>query len=451
MTERHEGMPPINMFAALGSQETAEKGDPWIVRHKLGLGAAAATGITAWSVAAQPFAETIQQLESAGVWAGVGVVAGETGFIGGAACMLAAAGQRIGNPLRLRERLQDLPGRLANDPRFKAGFFVNAVGSVLTSGTIAAGVAIEMPSAWPMAALAAADVAATVGTRRAVWGGLRDKATAKGETRKLITRAATLDDVDRIADHDLRMFGGAYGENLPTKEESATMMRQRLGNIAMGGGWALVQEFATKEGEEPSPIVGFMTAFRTNKSPEEFTTWEESTNDGTLNGCVDPKGENVYICNLGGDPGSCREQMEGRMFGNIIASDAKGVIYFESRIPGFQPWLRRRLEKSGDGVNISDLSEEQLTAYAQDYRDATRHDKKGRPVPYDPLLKMYVKAGARLGNALPNLFQDEQSLNYGVVCDMDIIAVNKPRFVRKAIGNALRFASRSKRLMKKVF
>ena len=64
---------------------------------------------------------------------------------------------------------------------------------------------------------------------------------------------------------------------------------------------------------------------------------------------------------------------------------------------------------------------------------------------------MYVKAGARLGNALPNLFQDEQSLNYGVVCDMDIIAVNKPRFVRKAIGNALRFASRSKRLMKKVF
>lgn len=449
MTPPNQEIAPINMLQAFESAAPDPNAAPWLRRHKLGIATTVAGAATVGMLIGQPFAETIEQFKDAGIWAGAGVVGGEAGFIGGAALMVAAAGQRVGNPLHLRDRVRDLPGHLVHNPLFKAGFFVNAVGSVMTSATITAGIATEVPQAWPLAAVAVADVAATITTRKVIWGGLREEGGKVSPGRRLITRAATLEDVDRIADHDLRMFGSAYGENLPTKDESANMMRQRLGNIAMGGGWALVQEYEKKEDEEPGQIVGFMTAFRTNKSPEEFSSWEDCTNNGTLNGSIDAHGDNVYICNIGSDPGGCREQMEGRMLGNITASDAKGRIFFESRMPNFQPWLKRQLR--GGETTVDQLSTEQMTQYATEYRDATRTDKKGRPVPYDTMLRMYVKAGARLGNVLPDAFQDERSLNYGVVCDMDIPIVNAPRSIRRGLGGIIKLASRSQRLMKKVF
>jgi len=139
-------------------------------------------------------------------WALVGAAVSEGLFALGGAMMLSAMGvkgwKRF-NPFGIRKRLgefqeQALNYRAASDgektimdnPLFRAGFIINAIGAIGTAAFAGAGV-LQMPrEAWGLLPLVSLDIAATIGTRIAVKKGI--------ELSALKRRLARLSDVSRV-------------------------------------------------------------------------------------------------------------------------------------------------------------------------------------------------------------------------------------------------------------
>lgn len=265
----------------------------------------------------------------------------------------------------------------------------------------------------------------------------------KAETEKavkLVTRQATMEDIEGIVALDRKMFNGAYGE-VPPEDEVRSMMHRRLENVQRGGGWMYVQE---KEGQ----IKSMMTAFRTNKPAEEFVSWEDSTADGTLDEKIDEDGAYLYVTNLTVSGGGEREVIMGRMFSNAIREGVT-YAYFEARMPQFRRWLTG--QTASEGKTLDDLDESQLAEKARSYRDLTKTNGKGKQVPHDWQLRMYKNAGMELGPLVPNAFQDADSLNFGVMCTMPIPLRKSPRFVRATAAFAVKTATRFPKIMEKIF
>jgi hypothetical protein len=179
--------PSAEHFNALSQADAETKGGwqrarEWAARHKgkLALGAAAVSATLTLTM--NPLGEVTHQVVEAAPAVGIGIATSETMFIGGLAMMAASVGSKIGNPLKLKERLPEICEKANDSKLFKAGFWVNTVGAVGSAAIISTGVIAELPpESYGVLGFAAADLAVTVAVRKAMLSGIKHNAQKNAE------------------------------------------------------------------------------------------------------------------------------------------------------------------------------------------------------------------------------------------------------------------------------
>jgi hypothetical protein len=147
----------------------------WIRRQKTKLIVGAAAVSAGVTLATDPLEDTKDRVFEAAPWVASGLLAGEVLWIGGAAMMLGAVGNKIGNPLKIKKKVPELAMHANNSMLFKSGFWINTGGAVAQTGVLVAGVTSELPAkSWGILGLALADFALTISVRRAIRKGVRN-------------------------------------------------------------------------------------------------------------------------------------------------------------------------------------------------------------------------------------------------------------------------------------
>lgn len=146
----------------------------WAARHKgkLALGAAAVSATLTFTM--NPLGEVTHEVVEAAPAIGIGIATSEAMFIGGLAMMAGAVGSKVGNPIKLRERLPEISEKANDSLLFKSGFWINTVGAVGSAAIISAGVIAKLPpESYGVLGFAAADLAVTVAVRKAMLSGIK--------------------------------------------------------------------------------------------------------------------------------------------------------------------------------------------------------------------------------------------------------------------------------------
>lgn len=462
--EEHDVADPVSRFDVLQDQDvmldrdisvipddveaskTPGRVGKWVMRGLIGF----ALGSAAFTVATDNVSEAKDAVVEAAPWVAGGVGVSEAMFIGGAAMMVMSAGEKVGNPLKLKGRLPEIVVKAGDSNTFRAGMAINTVGAFGDAAVIAAGTFHAMPvEAWGIAGLAMADGVGTLAVRKWMIDKYRSAkedqdATAidfedahsvheNQKSSKSRIRDAEERDLDALVELDLMMFDKSYGSSKPPVQEVRDMLARRMKNVADGRGKMVVCEV---DGE----VSGFGTYFRTNKPWDEFTTWEDSTNDGTLDGVTDPDGKYAYVVNMTVAPRGSSVRGMQKIMANLVADGLKEGIeygYFVSRIPQLTEWL------SSQGVDYKSATVEELDKWAEVYIDTKAVSKKGKEESIDYELRAYERFGFERGKLVKGGFSDEESLNYGVTFKAPVPLHNKPRFVRSTVALGLSTAARS--------
>jgi hypothetical protein len=269
-------------------------------------------------------------------------------------------------------------------------------------------------------------------------------------TSKYRVRSATRNDIDAIVEVDLQSFDCVYSEYRQAQEDLRRELRDKfLGRLDLiGGDWMPVLELGDR-------IVGFMMCCPTSKKPEEFESWERTTDNGTLRTTYDPDGRNIYVVTLSVLPQGTagKDMILVQQVGKMLR-DGYDLAYFESRLPGLRAWV---LANYCDGLEpvLASLTPQQRAKYAAEYFEKTEwvHGKAAR---YDRLIRLYERLGCKLVRLVPDAYRDGPSLDFGVVCvwdgsalfDGSVLPLRLPqtRLTRWALGMAVHHAARSARV-----
>lgn len=284
--------------------------------------------------------------------------------------------------------------------------------------------------------------------------GKKNRAPQHEKRPKFSVRSARFEDIDGIIEVDMRSFDSVY-ESYPGGPEKvrAELKEKFIGRFnKVGGEWITVLE-------RDGAIVGCMMSCPTNKTPEDFESWEKTTDNGTLEETYDPNGKQMYVVSLASTP----EGSEGTdmLYAHQMAKalrEGYKTSFFESRMPGFRSWATRQAQMAN--LNINDVPATELDGYAEAYFTKTTV-KKGKEVPLDPLLRYYARIGCNLQRVVANAYQDGPSMNYGVVCTYDFqnlfdgsvlpFKVPRNRTTEWLYGVALGAASHYPKVVKKLF
>ena len=427
-----------------GKENLANQHNGWFKRNlfKLSIGALAVGSVGGYL--ANPSGHIEEQIIKTEAWAALGLVASEGVWIGGAVLMAKGAGiQFTDKPWEIKRNWKEIKKTPVDNYIFKTGLVANTIGALGTAGVVAVGATMALPEALkvPTIGWAVFDVASTLVVRGGIYKGMKLQSEnlptlnniSAGETKeekKLKIRTANLQDIEELADLDLRLFSRAYGEEKPVREEVISKFTQRLEN---NPGWMFV---ATVNGG----VKGFVTGFLTNTPAEDFVSWEKSTSNGTLEGKVEKKGRYVYVVNMTIDHDAvmigAEEALLAQLFAKGIHAGAE-YGYFVSRMPYFKRWVIK---------NKIEASEDEAIRYAD------MRNKRGMRV--DPQLRMYEKYGFELSSPVKNAFQDKASLNFGVVCKAygpasNAVIRNIP-FLRWGVSFAIKQVAKNPKLLKKV-
>lgn len=270
---------------------------------------------------------------------------------------------------------------------------------------------------------------------------------------KVKVRTSRPDDLDALAEVDVDSFWQVYKNYGKSRADMIAEMKEKFRNRLelIGYDWLQILECGDKEKE----MIGFMMCCPTSKQPEDFISWEDTTDNGTLATTYDPNGHNVYVVSLTMAQGTLHTEAQNMLYGNLMGKFISGGFdraFFESRLPGLRAWVGQAAAASGR--KVEDISSEELDGMAEHYLHLTKKDKHGKDVAYDPLIRTFSTVGCEFVKVVPNAYQDEPSMNYGVV---SVFNNPLPKWSRKApliasgVGSMLRAASRSYKLMKKVF
>lgn len=454
--EQNVNVPNIPEEAVLiGAEDTIKTGRvrKWATRGLIGIALSSA----ALTVATDSVGEAKDAVVEAAPWVAGGIGVSEAMFVSGAAMMVASAGEKIGNPLKLKGRLPEVVVKAGDSNVFRAGMAINTVGAFGDAVVISAGTFNTMPvEAWGIAGFAMVDGVGTLAVRKWMVDKYRNAKEAQGNDTDVIEqeipaqeaktklksriRDAEERDLDALVELDLMMFDKSYGSSKPPAQEVRDMLAKRMENVADGRGKMVVCEV---NGE----VKGFGTYFRTNKPWDEFTTWEDSTNDGTLEGVTDPDGKYAYVVNMTVAPKGSEVRGMQKIMANLVADGLREGIeygYFVSRVPQLTEWL------SAQGVDYKEATIEELDTLAQTYIDTRAVSKKGKEESIDYELRAYERFGFERGKLVKGGFSDEESLNYGVTFKAPVPLHNKPKPIRKAVAFSLSTAARSTRIADKL-
>lgn len=228
---------------------------------------------------------------------------------------------------------------------------------------------------------------------------------------ELRLRVAVRTDIEDIVDVDLQAFGSVYqGYDQDAESLRKELIAKFTGRFdKVGGDWMPVLTLNEK-------IVGFLTACPTNRNPQDFTTWEEMCDEGTLNSTYDKNGKNIYIVTLSLLPRATQKRAQNMLFAHTLGLLIKKDIdqaFFESRLPGLRSWVGRQC--ATQDRNVGDLTEEEQHEFAKTYLGLTK-TIGGKQIPFDRLLQIYHSAGCKFTKLIPNAYRDDPSMNFGVLC-----------------------------------
>lgn len=268
-------------------------------------------------------------------------------------------------------------------------------------------------------------------------------------------RSATEADIDAIVDVDIRSFESVYSDYGQDKQKLHEDLRGKfLGRLRkVGGEWMPVLE---NNGE----IVGFMTCCPTSKTPEEFKSWEDTTDNGTLDSTYDPDGKNVYVVTLSVLPeGSAgKDMLFTHQIGKMLR-EGYSLGFFESRLPGLRDWIMANKCHDSEGI-MDRLTDKQKDAYANEYFDSTI-EIDGKEARRDKLIRLYERVGCKPLRVVPDAYRDKPSMDYGVVCVFDgsslfdgstlPVKVPQNRMSRWIFGSLMQSVAHSPKLTRKLF
>jgi hypothetical protein len=256
-------------------------------------------------------------------------------------------------------------------------------------------------------------------------------------------------DIDEIVEVDLVSFEPVYRNEGKTLEEKRSELKGLYeGRFdKLGGDW--MQVVVNKEGK----ICGLIVCCPTNKRPEDFISWEDTTDNGTLETTYDPNGKYIYVVSLSmlpeGSNSNARDILFANQIGKMIELGVK-TGYFESRLPGLRTWVKKQTKINGQ--SFESLTKEQKLNYATKYVSLKKW-VNGKYVIHDRLLRMFDDVGAKFVKVAPDAYQDVPSMNFGVVCVLENPLpkwLQKSQTASKLIGKLIRFATKHPALMKRL-
>ncbi len=277
---------------------------------------------------------------------------------------------------------------------------------------------------------------------------IRQKVHERASRPKLTHRYATAEDIGTLVDIDMKAFERVYREydedDLTLRQDLHDKFQQRFDRV--GGEWIRIIELNGKP-------AGFMMSCPTNKQPEEFVSWEETTDKGTLETTYDPDGKNLYVVSLSVLPEASSKNGQDMLIAHAIGQlvdNGMERAFFESRMPGLRTWAKVQCRR--EGRDFEALSEDDKATFANTYFGLTS-EVDGKEVPRDRLLRLYHGVGCKLMKLVPDAYQDEPSMNFGVVAVYENPLpekLQKNRLASAIVGKAIKVASKSFWAMKKV-
>jgi len=245
-----------------------------------------------------------------------------------------------------------------------------------------------------------------------------------------VVRAAELNDVERLVELELETFRDVYEVNPVDPDQIRAMIIARL---------QTVKELMIV-GEIDGVIEGVMACQRTEHEAGDIKSWEETTNNGTLEGTHVPTGRNFYIVNLAvtekGSNQDLSDQLIAMMLGRFIEVQGNEA-HLLSRIPQFSQWLAEQ------GIDLDSLSPHAQDELARTYVGTTKI-VDGKERLYDGVLQRYIDAGAEPVMVLRDSYNDPRSHNYEVLCVFTNPlpeALRRNRLVALLAGKAVQFAA----------
>lgn len=201
-------------------------------------------------------------------------------------------------------------------------------------------------------------------------------------------RNAQLSHLDQILAIDNERYGSISEEVTATAE----MMRKR---IQIGSDWFFVAEVN-------GAILGYISLQPTDKSISEFTSWEDSTDNGTLEKTFKPNGQYVYGVALTTSKRATGLNASDKLFakaGKKVIFERKKMAYFSGRMPKYHKYKDKLCP--------------------QEYYDK-RVEINGKLVALDPQIRMYESFGLKKVRLVKNGFKgDTESFGYSVVFKVD--------------------------------
>jgi hypothetical protein len=245
-----------------------------------------------------------------------------------------------------------------------------------------------------------------------------------------VVRQARLGDIDRLVELEFETFDDVYEENPADPEKVRAMIESRLS----------VAPELTFVGEINGVIEGVMSSQRTDKEASEVTSWEETTNNGTLVGTHTSTGRNFYVVNLAitkkGTEHGFFDQLTAMTLGTFIGEQFKEALLL-SRIPQFSQWLDE------EHIDFEKLAAKEQDQLAEKYVHTTEI-VNGKEQPYDGVLRRYVDFGVKPIAVLRDSYLDPSSKNYEVLCTYENPlpdTMKRSRMISRMAGRAIRYAA----------
>jgi len=135
-----------------------------------------------------------------------------------------------------------------------------------------------------------------------------------------------MDDLDGIMEVEREEFGTLGEDTMASRETMAR--RIEICNSEMPG-WFWVALWKKK-------VVGDIILQPTSLTPQKCTSWNQATDNGTLERTFDPMGANIYVVSLTASGRALSGTSDMLMHTSLVAwARHRGYYMFCSRLPGF--------------------------------------------------------------------------------------------------------------------